>query len=67
MILTGNVADRYLHHRRRVRSRIQGWAAEAGLTVPSAITRASAPPEKTSTQELATSRADPDPYPEAGL
>jgi hypothetical protein len=44
-------------------ARIPGWAAEPGLTALGAITRAPEPPEKTSNQEHATSRADP----EAGL
>jgi hypothetical protein len=46
--------------RPRVWPRIPGWAAELGLTAPDAITRASEPPERTSNQEPATSRADPE-------
>jgi hypothetical protein len=43
--------------------RFPGWAAEPCLTAPDAIRRAPEPPGKTSSQEHATSRADP----EAGL
>ena len=39
---------------------IQGWAAELGLTTPDAITRASEPPEKTSSEEPASGPADPE-------
>jgi hypothetical protein len=42
---------------------LAGTAGERDLPVPDAITRASEPPKRTSNQEHATSRADP----EAGL
>ena len=63
MHLADTVGERDLLEWHRVWPHIQGWDAELGLTAPDAITRASGPPEKTSNQEYATSRADP----EAGL
>jgi hypothetical protein len=63
MLLTGTAGERDLPEGHRVWPRIPGWAAEPGLTAPGAITQAPEPPEKTSNQEHATSRADP----EAGL
>jgi hypothetical protein len=63
MLLAGTAGERDLPEAHRVWPRIPGWAAEPGLTAPAAITRASEPPDRTSNQEHATSRADP----EAGL
>jgi hypothetical protein len=63
MLLADTVGERDLLEGPRVWTHIQGWAAELGLTAPDGITRASEPPDKTSNQEHATSRADP----EAGL
>ena len=63
MLLAGTAGGRDLPEGNRVWPRIPGWAAGPGLTAPGAITRAPEAPEKTSNQEHATSRADP----EAGL
>ena len=63
MLLAGTAGERDLPEGNRVWPRIPGWAAEPGLTAPDAITRAPEPAERTSNQEHAASRADP----EAGL
>ena len=63
MLLADMAGGRDLPEGNRVWPRIPGWAAEPGLTAPGAITRAPEASEKTSNQEDATSRADP----EAGL
>ena len=63
MLLADTVGERDLPEGHRVWPRIPGWAAEPDPTAPAAITRAPEPPEKTSNQEHATSRTDP----EAGL
>ena len=63
MLLADTAGGRDLPEGHRVWPRIPGWAAGPGLTAPGAITQAPEPPEKTSNQEHATSRADP----EAGL
>jgi len=63
MLLADTAGAPDLPEGHRVWPRIPGWAGEPGLTAPGAITRAPEAPEKTSNQEDATSRADP----EAGL
>ena len=63
MLLASTAGERDLPEGHRVWPRIPGWTAELGLTAPDAITRISEPPEWTSNQEHATSRADS----EAGL
>ena len=63
MLLADTAGERDLPEGYRVWPRIPGWAGEPGLTAPGAIARAPGAPEKTSNQEDATSRADP----EAGL
>ena len=63
MLLAGTAGGRDLPEGHLVWPRIPVWAAGPGLTAPGAITQAPEPPEKTSNQEHATSRDDP----EAGL
>ena len=63
MLLADTASARDLPEGHRVWPHIPGWAGEPGLTAPGAITRAPEAHEKTSNQEDATSRADP----EAGL
>jgi hypothetical protein len=60
MILVDTAGKRHLPEGNRVWPHIPGWASEPGLIAPEAITRAPEPPEKTSNQEHATSRADPE-------
>jgi hypothetical protein len=60
MHLADTAVERDLPEGHRVWPHIPGWAAKPGLTTPYAITRASEPPERTSNQEHATSRADPE-------
>jgi hypothetical protein len=60
MTLADTAAQTDLHQGHWLWPAIQSWAAELGLTAPDAITRASEPPEKTSSQE--PSNRAPDPY-----
>ena len=60
MILAGTAAATGLDPGHRLWPHIQGWAAELGLTTPDAITRASEPPEKTSSQQPATGTPNPE-------
>jgi hypothetical protein len=63
MTLADTAAQTGLHQGHRLWPHIQSWAAELGLTAPDAITRASEPPEKTSSQEPETAPPDPEAEP----
>jgi hypothetical protein len=63
MTLADLTADADLHPGHRLWPHIQGWAAELGLTAPDAITRASEPPEKTSSHEPESTPPDPEAEP----
>jgi hypothetical protein len=60
MIFADTAATTGLHPGHRLWPHLQGWAAELGLTTPDAITRASGPPEKTSSQEPRTGTPGPE-------
>ena len=60
MIFADTTATTGLHPGHRLWPHLQGWAAELGLTTHDAITRASGPPEKTSSPEPASGAPSPD-------
>jgi hypothetical protein len=59
MVLADLAGGRHLHQGHRLWPHIEGWAAEIGLTAPSALAFASAPPSgKTAGKEPAVSPPD---------
>ena len=60
MMLADTAATTGPHAGHRLWPHIQGRAAELGPTTPDAITRATEPPEKTSSEEPASGPADPE-------